>query len=316
MPSLVLTPGDPTGIGPEITAKALRRLDAFPAGTRLTVIGSLKALEDAARLLGVELPRHDNVRYLTVEAEQPGAVAYHAVEDAVRRIAGGEAEALVTGPISKRNLAMAGYPYTGHTEILEELANLYFPRAEPTPFKAEMLFVHRALRLLLLTRHIPLRDVSTALAQPDAVSRPLDTLIGFLREKAEIATPRLAILGVNPHAGETGGADEREIFLPLREEINRSGLAMCEGPFAADAFFRGFDASHCAYDAIVAAYHDQGLIPFKLLAGMDAVNMTIGLPFIRTSVGHGTADDIAGRGIAREASLMAALAQALGRVSG
>jgi 4-hydroxythreonine-4-phosphate dehydrogenase len=119
------------------------------------------------------------------------------------------------------------------------------------------------------------------------------------------------VLGANPHAGESGGVEEQKTLKPLIDDINRIGLASCEGPFAADGFFRGFTSESNKYDCIVAAYHDQGLIPFKMLAGHEAINMTIGLPFIRTSVSHGTADDIAGKGIASPDSLIAAIQAAL-----
>ena len=173
-----------------------------------------------------------------------------------------------------------------------------------------MLFVYKKLRMLLLTRHIALKDVPAALAKPGAVSGPIKTLIGFLRNKLKISESRIALLAVNPHSGEVGGDEESKLFTPVMNAVNAIGNTQLAGPFAADGFFRANVADY-PYDAIVAAYHDQGLIPFKMLAGYEAVNMTIGLPFVRTSVSHGTADDIAGRGIAREDSLIAALHAAL-----
>ncbi|MGE3624060.1 MAG: PdxA family protein, partial [Bdellovibrionales bacterium] len=200
------------------------------------------------------------------------------------------------------------------TEILEHLANTHFGGyvernngVEEKRFHAEMLFVHKNFRLLLLTRHVNLKDVPAELAKPGAVARPLKALIRFLRDQMDIFEPRIAILGVNPHAGELGGEEEKKYLLPVIHAVNNIGATQLEGPFPADGFFRGFDAARPAYDAVVAAYHDQGLIPMKILAGHAAVNVTIGLPFLRTSVSHGTADDIAGKGIASEASLMAAL---------
>ena len=170
-----------------------------------------------------------------------------------------------------------------------------------------MLFIYKKFRLLLLTRHIELKDVPAALAKQGAVAGPIKTLIGFLRNVAHVPEPRIALLGVNPHSGEIGGEEENKFYAPVIKAVNNIGNTHLEGPFAADGFFRGFDAEKPGYDAIAAAYHDQGLIPFKLLAGYEAVNMTIGLPFIRTSVSHGTADDIAGKGIASEHSLIAAI---------
>jgi 4-hydroxythreonine-4-phosphate dehydrogenase len=305
---IILTPGDPTGIGPEITVKALQRLNEFP-NAALTVIGSLKALAESAAQLGLPLPQDNRIEYQAIEDEKPGAVAYRALDEAVRIIALRHDSLLVTGPISKRNLKEAGYEAHGHTEILEELTKQYFPVVNDP--KAEMLFAHRNFRLLLLTRHIALKDVPEAIAKPGAIARPLKTLIAFLRHKLKIDEPRIALLAINPHAGEVGGDEEAKYIKPVVHAVNAIGASRLEGPFPADAFFRGFDPQNSGYDAVVAAYHDQGLIPFKLLAGFEAVNITIGLPFVRTSVSHGTAEDIAGRGIAREDSLIAALHAAL-----
>ena len=308
MTHLILTPGDPTGIGPEIAVKALRQLDEF-ANLRLTVIGSLTALKQAAAQLGVELPQSDGIAYQAVEDTQPGAVAYQSLLAAVENIRAGTGTALVTGPISKQNLQAAGHMFGGHTEVLEDLARRLWKQPK---LHAEMLFVHGGFRLLLLTRHIPLATVPAALAQPGAVARPLKTLITYLRKTLAIETPRIAFLGVNPHAGESGGDEEKKYLLPVIHAVNGVGGSELCGPFPADGFFRGFDAGKPGYDAIVATYHDQGLIPFKLLAGHAAVNVTIGLPFLRTSVSHGTAADIVGRGVGDETSLLAALRVAAG----
>jgi 4-phospho-D-threonate 3-dehydrogenase / 4-phospho-D-erythronate 3-dehydrogenase len=285
MPHLILTPGDPTGIGPEITVKALRRLGEFPKDLKITVVGSVKALELAAKANGVPLPT--GITLVPIEDDKPGAVAYQSIDMAVQMIADKKGDALVTGPISKHNLAEAQHDYQGHTEILEELGQRYFRAREA---KAEMLFVHKKLRLLLLTRHIPISAVPSALALSAKIRLSFDTLIEFLHDKMKIAKPRLAVLGVNPHAGEIGGTEEHDTLQPIMAALHKT--ARCEGPFPADGFFRTFDVKNNPYDAIVAAYHDQGLIPFKMLAGYEAVNMTIGLPFIRTSVSHGTADSL------------------------
>jgi 4-hydroxythreonine-4-phosphate dehydrogenase len=303
MHRLALTIGDPTGIGPEITVKALQRLDEL-ADTHLTVIGSIKALEDAAKLLGRPLPSGDRVSFHPIEDTAPGKVAYSSIETAVRIMADKKADVLVTGPISKRNLADAGFPFPGHTEILEKLAREIFNAPNS---HAEMLFQHEKFRLLLLTRHIALKDVPAALAQSGAVARPLKTLISYLRNQQNISEPRIAILGINPHSGEVGGDEEKKYLLPVIHAVNGIGNTQLEGPFPADGFFRGFDPRNTPYDAVVAAYHDQGLIPFKIMAGYAAVNVTIGLPFLRTSVSHGTAEAIVGKGIANESSLMAAI---------
>lgn len=304
---LALTIGDPTGIGPEITAKALARRAEF-GDTQFTVIGSISALKESATQLGIPLPEDDSVTYTDITADKPGAVAHLAIEEAARLLAPKVVDALVTGPISKKNLAEAGYEAHGHTEILEKLARDLFKAPDA---RAEMLFVYKKLRLLLLTRHIALREVPEALAKQGAVAKPLKTLISFLRNRMKIDEIRIAMLSLNPHAGEVGGDEEKKYILPVIYAVNAIGGTHLGGPFAADAFFRDLKVDSPNYDAIVAPYHDQGLIPFKMLAGYGAVNVTIGLPFIRTSVSHGTAEDIVGKGIAREDSLIAAIHEAI-----
>jgi 4-hydroxythreonine-4-phosphate dehydrogenase len=228
-----------------------------------------------------------------------------AIDKSIELIKSGKAAGLVTGPISKENLHLSGIHYSGHTEILENLARRYFN----VHCQADMLFVFRAFRMLLLTRHVPLGEVSQALNLP-TVEASLENLVRFLQTRQKIPAPRLALMGVNPHAGEIGGNEEKHILRPAIDAINqRFGLSIPE-PFPADALFRGFDINAVPYDAYVAAYHDQGLIPFKLVAGLQAVNVTIGLPFLRTSVSHGTAPDIVGQGIADPGSLKEAIRQA------
>lgn len=304
MPHIILTPGDTTGIGPEITVKSLLRLEELP-DVRITVVGNLAAIEKAAAKLGAAPPQSDRIAFHNIDGTLPGAISYQSLETAAEMIARGEGEMLVTGPISKRKLHEAGYAFGGHTEILEHLAHRYFKAPDA---RAEMIFVYKNLRLLLLTRHIALKDVAAALAVPGAVARPVKSLIAYLRHRVGISEPWLAMLGLNPHAGELGDSEEeKKFFLPVIHAVNAIGASHIDGPFAADGFFRGFAVETTPYDAIIACYHDQGLIPFKMLAGFEAVNVTIGLPFLRTSVSHGTAEDIAGQGIAREDSMMAAL---------
>lgn len=310
-PVLALTPGDPQGIGPEITTKFLANHLARFSACRFQVVGSYQALQNSANLLGLALPKTGQVDYTDIPSDKPGAVAYQAIETAVDLLARRDAQALVTGPISKENLHRAGYAFGGHTEILEALARQH--GASPKT-KAEMLFVYRNFRMLLLTRHIPLGMVPIQLRSP-LTQTAFQTLAAHLVNDCGIAHPKVAVLGVNPHAGEIGGDEESEILQPLMEDLNEAGPAIFEGPFPADGFFRGFDPGQYGYDACIVAYHDQGLIPFKLIAGYEAVNVTIGLPFIRTSVSHGTAPDIVGKGIASEASLVAAVEAALGLVA-
>lgn len=297
--AIALTIGDPTGIGPEIAAKFL---SAQSGNQKLIVIGDITGLYGTAQWLGVTLPER-NVKYIDAgsNTQYPGRIAYDAVEIAVKLISEGKAAALVTGPISKENLFAAGLEYPGHTEILEELASQYWREQQ---WQSDMLFIYNNFRMLLLTRHVPLGSVSKVLTQEKA-TRSLESLITYLNAEG-IAKPRLAVMGMNPHGGEIGGTEEQIVLEPVIEKINASETAECVGPLAADALFRNFDVTDIPYDAYVAAYHDQGLIPFKMIAGYDAVNVTIGLPFVRTSVSHGTAPDIAGKGVADPKSLVAA----------
>lgn len=309
MSSLCLTLGDPLGIGPEICVKFLsRHLGAF-GHTRFHVVGPIALLNQTAHSLGLDLPFVPQVTYHDIdETLSPGLSAYQGMEQAVSLIAQNQADAVVTGPVSKQHLQDAGILASGQTELMALLSRRYFPQHPKT--NAQMLFMYHGFRLLLLTRHIPLSQVPQTLASQNNV-RIVETLCHFLQGNLGISRPRLALLGVNPHAGEIGGVEETLIFGPLREHVEQTDLARLEGPFAADAFFRGFNPQHPGYDAVIAAYHDQGLIPFKLLAGFKAVNVTIGLPFLRTAVGHGTAMDIAGKGRATEESLVAAVETAI-----
>jgi 4-hydroxythreonine-4-phosphate dehydrogenase len=299
---VMLTMGN--GIGPEITAKWLASGPDLPRP--LVVVGQADALA-AMTYTPADTPSFTSVPHFTKVplTGSPGDVAYQALVLAVEAIANGQAAGLLTGPISKQALWQAGHHYNGHTELLAELANQHWPQQTYAP---EMLFVYERFRLLLLTRHVPLALVSQTLTI-DSVTRALLTLVRFLQQQVGVAKPRLALLGVNPHAGEIGGTEESTVLLPARQAIIDQTGADITLPLAADGFFRGFTATNPEFDAVVAPYHDQGLIPFKLLAGWQAVNVTLGLPFIRTSVSHGTAPDIVGKGIATTASLQAAYTQ-------
>jgi 4-hydroxythreonine-4-phosphate dehydrogenase len=302
-PTICLTIGDSTGIGPEITAKFLQT----EPKARLLVLGDIPHLEKTAEQLRINLPQSEHIQYENHAARQPGAVAYASLEAAVSKIYQGEASILVTGPISKDHLQEAGIAFTGHTEILQYLARKLYNRN----YQSDMLFVYQQFRMLLLTRHVALRKVSEELSIPH-IQQSLGNLIAFLKAHCGIEKPRLCVLGVNPHAGELeGGGEEERILEPaLRLTSSKYDLEI-DPPKPADAVFRHFDVNNLLYDAYVAAYHDQGLIPFKMVAGLNAVNVTIGLPFLRTSVSHGTAPDIAGQGIADPSSLQAAYDMAL-----
>ncbi|MBI2880303.1 MAG: 4-hydroxythreonine-4-phosphate dehydrogenase PdxA [Candidatus Tectomicrobia bacterium] len=319
-PTLALTLGDPAGIGPEIVLRAA----ADPALTplcRLMVVGNRETLERAARVLeraegrkardwlkALELRE---VRAPGPRKQQSGAgpreipwgspsaasgrISYRCVEAAVRLVLAGEADALVTAPISKKAWEMAGLSYPGHTEALADLTGTK---------EYAMTFFAGRLRVALVTAHLPLREVARAIRRP-AVLRTLRVVDRWLREGEGRRRPRIAVTGLNPHAGEGGrlGPEEGREIAPAIAAAREEGI-LAEGPFPADGLFaRGGRG----WDAVVSMYHDQGLIAAKLLGRGRAVNVTLGLPFPRTSPDHGTAYDIAGRGGADPGSLIEAI---------
>jgi 4-hydroxythreonine-4-phosphate dehydrogenase len=319
LPTLIITPGDITGIGPEITAKLLCQPERWHNRCELLVIGSKHALQRASQHVaqqnfqrGHKVLPEAGWQIIDMLGESPGEISYRALERAVLELASHRAAALVTGPISKHRLQQALMPLTsGHTEILASQAKNHWPSELCIP---NMAFVYEQFRLLLLTRHVPLSEVSSTLNIPD-VAEALRQLCQWLTRNFKIQAPRVGILGVNPHGGEIGGHEERNILLPAMAIVQAEfPMVVFSGPLAADAAFRGFDPKNPTWDAIVAPAHDQGLIPMKLLGGLQAVQVTLGLPFIRTSVSHGTAEDIAGKGEADAESLFAALEVALAMI--
>jgi 4-hydroxythreonine-4-phosphate dehydrogenase len=321
-PVLVLTQGDPAGIGPEIALKSwLRRgeialpfaLLGDPAFMRRTserlglgVPVEAVSLSDAAAAFSRALPVVP--LGIAVEAE-PGRPApataratIRSIEEAVRLVRTAEAAALVTNPIAKHVLHAAGFSYPGHTEFLAALAAA---PGRPAPHPVMMLWCQDLLAVVPVTVHIPLARVPAALTTELIVTTGR-IVARDLRERFGVAKPRLAVAGLNPHAGESGsiGSEDAEIVAPAVAALRRVGID-ASGPFPADTMFHA--AARNGYDAALAMYHDQALIPIKTIAFDDGVNVTLGLPFIRTSPDHGTAFDIAGKGIARADSLIAAL---------
>jgi 4-hydroxythreonine-4-phosphate dehydrogenase len=319
LPTIVVTSGEPAGIGLDICL-ALGQRDV-PA--RLAVLADPAALAARAQRLGaaVSLRTHDEL--LTVPAHARGTLHVLAVPAgapvtpgrldtanaayvldmlrlAVRLTSSGEAEALVTAPVQKSVLAESGVPFSGHTEFLAELTGT----ARPV-----MLLAGRAARVALATTHLPLRRVADAIdaALLDDVLRITDD---GLRRRFRIDRPRLLVLGLNPHAGESGtlGTEEIAVIAPAVRRARAAGLDVV-GPVSADTAFTAESLGRC--DAVVAMYHDQGLPPLKALSFGEIVNVTLGLPILRTSVDHGTALPLAGTGRARPASLFAAVELAL-----
>jgi 4-hydroxy-L-threonine phosphate dehydrogenase PdxA len=329
-PTYALSIGDPFGIGPEITAKLL--LDpslqqALCSDTfRLVILGDIQQLwhwlyRVKDTMTAQQLPAwqvfesevfQQRLQWYDAEGIHPGEKVWDALRHAMTLIAGGMCQGLVTGPISKHHLQEAGITHQGHTEILDYWSRQLGLLSNQS--QAEMLFVYEHLKVLTLTRHLPLAEVERRIT-PATLEKTVAILNRFLHALQPSSRPsplRIALLGVNPHAGEVGGTVENAVMRPFVAQYQKKRLPhdpILEGPLPADAVFRGLQAHTPPYDAYIASYHDQGLIPVKLLGGFDCVNVTIGLPFIRTSVSHGTAEDIAGLGIASHRSLYTALRQ-------
>ena len=318
---LALTLGEPAGIGPDITIKAwLRRNELkLPA---FYLLGDLDLLSHRAKVLGL------NVKFADVRAEdafgtfadalpvvstghvataQPGRpddtsadAALASIRQAVGDVVTGRAGAIVTNPIAKSVLYRAGFRHPGHTEFLAELAATGGHTPQPV-----MMLWSPALVVVPATIHLSLREAISRLSS-DLIVTTARIVVADLKARFGIANPRLALSGLNPHAGEDGslGTEERTIVAPAIEILRGDGIEV-RGPLPADTMFH--DDARKTYDCAICMYHDQALIPVKTLAFEDAVNVTLGLPFIRTSPDHGTAFDIAGTGRANPSSLIAAL---------
>jgi len=315
--------GEPAGIGGEIALKAwLRRGEGVPAfyviddSHRLTALAArlgwavpVQAIDAAARAPAVFT---DALPILPVggkPAAEPGwpetadaALVIGAIDRAVADVRAGRAAALVTNPINKEALYRAGFPHPGHTEYLGELVGRLYGTSATTPV---MMLASPQLRVVPVTIHLALRDAIETLTSAMIVTAGRVTHLALQRDFG-IAAPVLAVAGLNPHAGEGGslGHEDLDIVAPAITELRAAGID-ARGPLAADTMFH--EAARQSYDAALCMYHDQALIPIKTLDFDGAVNVTLGLPFIRTSPDHGTAFDIAGQGLARPDSLIAAL---------
>ena len=321
-PVIAITMGDPTGVGPEIVAKSLAR-EAVQQSVSALVVGDPDRLREGARLTNTPVQvravdRAADARYepgvidCLAVGELPaglpfgklspdaGAAAYRYVAAAVKLALAGEAHAICTAPLNKEALHAAGHRYPGHTELLAELTNTR---------EVSMLLMAPRLRVIHVTTHIGLLDAVEKI-EPGLVERTIARGHELLR-RSGIASPRICVCGINPHAGENGlfgRGEEASKIQPAVDACRARGWDV-QGPLPADTLF--FRATRGDFDLVVAMYHDQGHGPVKVL-GLDAgVNVTVGLPFVRTSVDHGTAFDIAGKGIADERSLVEALRQAV-----
>jgi 4-hydroxythreonine-4-phosphate dehydrogenase len=318
---LALTTGEPAGIGPDITLKAWLRRDELnlPA---FYLLGDRDLLDRRARALGLKiefadvsaddaagafaeaLPVVSTGRAATAQPGRPddssADAALASIRQAVGDVAAGRASAVVTNPIAKSVLYRAGFRHPGHTEFLAELA----ATGGHTPHPVMMLW-SPALAVVPVTIHLPLRQAIAQLSS-ELIVTTARIVVADLEARFGLAHPRLAVSGLNPHAGEDGtlGSEDLTIVTPAIDILRGDGLEI-RGPLPADTMFH--DAARQTYDCAICMYHDQALIPIKTIAFDDAVNVTLGLPFIRTSPDHGTAFDIAGTGKANPSSLIAAL---------
>lgn len=299
MKPLAITLGDPAGIGAEIVFKALPE-----AGVPAWLFGNRACAERAGaipkveRFVDVGVP--DDVRFGEVSAAA-GRVSLASIDAAVDAITRGDCSALVTAPIHKQAIAAAGSPFPGHTELLASKAGL-----RRYGWDYAMYFDSPSIRTVLLTVHVPLRD---AIASIDADSvAAIARLTTREYERIYGQKPRLGVAGVNPHAGEGGRFGDEETIIARGVAAARNEGIDISGPHPADTLFLA--ARQRKYDVIVAMYHDQGLIPVKTLEFEQSVNVTIGLPYLRVSVDHGTAFDIAGKGVADAAPMRYAIAWA------
>ena len=277
-PIVAITAGDPAGIGPEIARKASDD-PRVQAVCEPVIYGP----PDASRF---------EPGILSAEA---GRAAYDAICAAVRDALDGRVSAIATAPVNKLGFSRAGLHWKGHTDLLADLTHA--PRVA-------MMFWSEPLKVVLATVHVPLAEVPRLLTRP--LLREIIDLTARELPRFGVVRPRLALAGLNPHAGEEGllGSEETQILRPAVEDARGCGIAI-DGPFPGDTIFGR--ASRGEFDAVIACYHDQGLIPVKLLAFGRAVNVTLGLPIVRTSVDHGTAFDIAGKGIADPSSMIEAV---------
>ncbi|MDG4949975.1 4-hydroxythreonine-4-phosphate dehydrogenase PdxA [Weeksellaceae bacterium KMM 9724] len=314
-PIIAISLGDPNGIGPEIIFKSLQRKDIQSMATYVVFVpgnlwsfyrkrfDSKLASNQIENLKDIQSNKLNVFNFKTDQfnvefgesSREGGNLAFESLTLATNAVKDGFCDLLVTAPINKANIQSKNFNFPGHTEFLENAwggENLMF-------------MVHENIKVGLVTQHIPLKDVSATLTGK-AISKKLDAIYTSLKLDFGIRDPKIAVMGLNPHAGDNGllGKEELDVIIPTLKNKLEKGMKVF-GPYASDSFFT-FDKLS-KFDAVLAMYHDQGLIPFKTLAGMEGVNFTAGLPFVRTSPDHGVAYDIAKEHKADETSMVEAL---------
>lgn len=313
-----ITHGDINGISYEVIVKALADERIKELCTPV-LFGSAKLIGYYRKVLGIEDVQFHQIEnasaaregYLNlvnvspeefkvdlgIPTQESGKAAILALDQACEALRNGEIDVLVTAPISKQAMQMAGFGFPGHTEYLQEKLG--------DGAKATMVLFNDDMRVALVSTHLPLRNVADAITK-EAVEEKIRELDATLRRDFGYERPRIAVLSLNPHCGDDGvlGSEEKEIILPAIEACIEDKI-LAFGPYPADGFFGA--GSHLKFDGIIAMYHDQGLAPFKTVAGTEGVNFTAGIPYVRTSPDHGTAYDIAGRNVADPASMRKAI---------
>lgn len=318
LPPIAVSLGDPAGIGPEVVGKAWAMREAqglspfFVIGSSRAIsavwggpVASIETPEDATSVFSSALPCIEvelNAEVIPGKPDQEGAKsALHALEMGIGLAKSGAASALVTGPVGKAQLYSVGFTHPGQTEFIAERCGI-------ARENAVMMLAGPSLRVVPVTVHIPLSAVAGSLSTDLIRSRAIGTAKGLCRNFG-IAKPRLVVAGLNPHAGESGalGREEIDIILPAIESLRAEGMDI-SGPYAPDALFH--ESMRETYDAALCMYHDQALIPLKTLHFDEGVNMTLGLPIVRTSPDHGTAFGIAGQNVASPGAMIAAIRMA------
>ena len=313
--NLVVSTGEPAGIGPEVSLAASLGFLSEHTDARITLLGNDKLLilpdnlnsDLSSRLQIQSIPLGDTVILGSLNAQNAQYVI-NLLDQAIDGCKQGRFDAMVTAPLQKSIINDAGTPFTGHTEYLAQrchTSHVVMMLCAPLPVGFLGLKTSRDLRVALVTTHLPLKEVPQALSY-ELILQTIEIVNQDLQNKFGIAKPHIRIAGLNPHAGESGylGHEEIEVISPAIEAAQRSGINV-SGPYPGDTMFDSESIAHV--DAFIAMYHDQGLAPFKFVTFGNGVNVTLGLPIIRTSVDHGTALDIAGKGVADSGSMLEAL---------
>jgi 4-hydroxythreonine-4-phosphate dehydrogenase len=312
---LVITTGDPAGVGPEVSLAAARDFLGEQPNVQITLLGDASLFKDSVEK-NLNVPHQPKIESIPLAATaisgvlDPANAQYvlNLLDRASDACIQGDFDAMVTAPVQKSLINSAGIPFTGHTEYLAQRCNtrhVVMMLCAPLPAGFLGIKSQRDLRVALVSTHLPLKEVSASLSY-ELLLETIQIVNQDLRTKFAIAKPVIRVAGLNPHAGESGylGREEIEMIAPAIEAAKQQGIAV-SGPYPGDTMFDAAVLEHV--DVFIAMYHDQGLAPFKFVTFGGGVNVTLGLPIIRTSVDHGTALDIAGKGIADSGSMLEAL---------